>query len=325
MIHYLPSISSLITLLLTLVIIFSKFSKKVHDLPNERSLHVLPTPRIGGVALIPGFLIAWMLILPVLVWWLVVPILVLFAISLLDDIYSLPIKWRFFAHCLAAILMVVGSDLILQQDFFIAAIVLFFTIWMTNLYNFMDGSDGLAGGMTFIGFSMYGIAAMMNLNVNFAMLNFSVASAAFIFLLFNFHPAKLFMGDVGSIPLGFLVASMGLWGWQNQLWPGWFPFLVFSPFIVDASVTLIKRTIRGVKVTEAHREHYYQRLVQLGWGHRNVALAEYVLMLTVGISALWMLEYALSWQLLLVWSAVYASLMLLVDKQWKCFAKDNDV
>ena len=72
------------------------------------------------------------------------------------------------------------------------------------------------------------------------------------------------MGDAGSIPLGFLAAGMGLWGWQLGYWPIWFPLMVFSPFIVDASVTLVKRSLRGVKITEAHREHYYQRAIQMG-------------------------------------------------------------
>jgi UDP-N-acetylmuramyl pentapeptide phosphotransferase/UDP-N-acetylglucosamine-1-phosphate transferase len=191
------------------------------------------------------------------------------------------------------------------------------TVWMTNLYNFMDGSDGLAGGMALFGFSMYGIAGLMGDNDVFAMMNFTIGAAALGFLYNNFHPAKVFMGDAGSIPLGFLAAGMGLWGWQQGLWAAWFPFLVFSPFIVDASVTLVKRTLRGVKITEAHREHYYQRLIQMGWGHRNVALIEYVLMLAAGISALSALQQSFPWPTFLVWGGIYSILMLLLDMSWK--------
>jgi len=79
---------------------------------------------------------------------------------------------------------------------------------------------------------------------------------------------------------------MGLWGFQQGIWSAWFPLMVFSSFIVDASITLVKRAQRGAKVSEAHREHYYQSMIQLGWGHRKVALAEYGLMFTVGVSAL---------------------------------------
>jgi UDP-N-acetylmuramyl pentapeptide phosphotransferase/UDP-N-acetylglucosamine-1-phosphate transferase len=90
---------------------------------------------------------------------------------------------------------------------------------------------------------------------------------------------------VGAVPLGFLAATFGILGWVKGLWSFWLPLLIFSPFIVDASMTLIKRLFRGERVWQAHREHYYQRIVQGGVGHRNTALLEYLLMLMVGGSA----------------------------------------
>ena len=197
--------------------------------------------------------------------------------------------------------------------------VLLFVVWMTNLYNFMDGSDGLAGGMALFGFSCYGVGAWLAGNELFALLNFSVAAAALVFLFFNFHPAKVFMGDAGSIPLGFMAAVLGVWGWQQGYWPFWFPPLVFSPFVADATVTLFKRARRGEKLSQAHRSHYYQRLVQMGCGHRNTALAEYGLMLLAGASALWgtSLHYAGQGSLLLAWSMVYLALMWRIDKRWQ--------
>jgi UDP-N-acetylmuramyl pentapeptide phosphotransferase/UDP-N-acetylglucosamine-1-phosphate transferase len=93
------------------------------------------------------------------------------------------------------------------------------------------------------------------------------------------------MGDAGSILLGFLAGALGLLGIARGLWPVWFPVLVFSPFIADASVTLIRRLFRGERIWEAHRSHYYQRLVQLGWGHRRTALVEYLLMAIVATLA----------------------------------------
>ena len=90
------------------------------------------------------------------------------------------------------------------------------------------------------------------------------------------------MGDAGSIPLGFLAGAIGLLGWQRGLWPLWFPVLVFSCFVLDATVTLLKRLLRGERVWEAHREHYYQRLIQMGWSHQKTALVEYAIMLASG-------------------------------------------
>ncbi|HYN54929.1 MAG TPA: hypothetical protein VES38_09510, partial [Methylotenera sp.] len=140
----------------------------------------------------------------------------------------------------------------------------------------------------------------------------------FAFLLFNFHPAKIFMGDSGSIPLGFLAGSIGVYGYFQSLWPVWFPVLVFSPFIIDATVTLIKRLLAGEKVWQAHRSHYYQRLVQMGWGHRTTAIAEYVLMLILAITGVVMLNLNLIWQMtsLIIWGMVYFVLMLKIDEKW---------
>lgn len=322
--HYSPLIAALVTLLVTSILVFGKVGKVIQDIPNERSLHSKPVPRIGGVALMAGILSAWALMIMSLVWWVVLPLLLLFFVSLLDDKRGLPVSQRLLAHSAAAAVLVIGSGTI-AQGIMLAIIMLLCVIWMTNLYNFMDGSDGLAGGMTFFGFTMYGLATLMHGDDTQAMLNFSIAAAAMGFLYYNFHPAKVFMGDAGSIPLGFLAAAMGLWGWQQAHWPGWFPLLVFSPFIMDATVTLLKRTLRREKIQQAHREHYYQRLVRLGWGHRNTALLGYALMFAAGASALWGLRQSAEfpWPLFLIWGVIYAILMLVLDSRWTIFQREQ--
>ena len=316
--HYSPLIGALVTMLVTAILLFSKAGKRIQDIPNERSLHTEPTPRIGGIGLMVGILCAWALMLMSLAWWVILPTIFLFGLSLRDDMHGLPVKLRLMAHGAAAFILVTGSGMA-SQDILQAVGVLLGVVWMTNLYNFMDGSDGLAGGMTFFGFTMYGIAALMHGDEIQAMLNFSIGASALGFLYYNFYPAKVFMGDAGSIPLGFLAAAMGLWGWQQGHWPAWFPLLVFSPFVVDATMTLLKRTLRGEKIWQAHREHYYQRLVQLGWGHRNTAMLEFALMFAVGMSALWRLHTSpdYPWLMLAIWAGVYAVLMLILDYRWK--------
>jgi len=314
MIHYSPLVSLLATLALAFVLATGKIGSIVHDIPNERSLHDKPVPRTGGIALMAGVLAGWSLLQSGL-WWIVLPALGLFALSLADDVRNLSPMTRLIGHFIAALAVVSGAGVSLI--WFIP--VLLFVVWMTNLYNFMDGSDGLAGGMALSGFGCYGVGAWMGGNEPFALLNFSVAAAALGFLFFNFYPARIFMGDAGSIPLGFLAATFGVWGWQTGFWPFWFPLLVFSPFVVDATVTLFKRARRGEKLSQAHRSHYYQRLVQMGWGHRNTALAEYALMLLAGASALWGMGMNNTVQgcLLLVWAIVYLVPMTWIDKHWR--------
>lgn len=313
MIFYSPLIAALVTLLLTALLISSK-GGFIQDIPNERSLHVKPVPRIGGIAIIAGIICGWAMLSGILVWWIALPVLGLFALSFVDDMRSLTPKTRLIGHFIAALMVVLNIGV----GGLWGGLVLFFIVWMTNLYNFMDGSDGLAGGMTLFGFSAYGIAALMGGNNEFAVMNFVVAAAGLAFLFYNFHPARVFMGDAGSIPLGFLAATLGTWGWQQACWPVWFPLLVFSPFVIDASLTLLHRLRRGEKLSEAHRSHYYQKLVQLGWGHRNTAIVEYVLMFLVGVSALWAIQLeALAQAVLLAgWGLIFLGLARWIDSRW---------
>ena len=242
---------------------------------------------------------------------------ILMAVSVADDIYHLPAVWRLLAHFAAAALamayLLYGS---FGLPFLLLAIII--TAWMINLYNFMDGSDGLAGGMALFGFGFYGVAAWISGNELFALVNFSIAASALAFLIFNFHPARIFLGDAGSIPLGFVAATLGAMGWRQNDWPAWFPFLIFSPFIMDASVTLLKRALKRRKIWEAHREHYYQRLVQIGWGHRKTAWLEYALMLAAGASALWAIRQQLPLQtaVLVCWAIFYLLAMIIFDRYW---------
>src|SRR5439155_835308 len=145
-------------------------------------------------------------------------------------------------------------------------------MWVTNLYNFMDGSDGLAGGMTVAGFAFLGTGAWMSGDEALLIECAIVAAAGAAFLLFNFPPARLFMGDAGSVPIGFLAAVLSLSGWRDGDWPFWFPAAVFAPFIADATLTLFKRILARERFWEAHHKHYYQRLVRMGWSHRGTAV-----------------------------------------------------
>ena len=308
-----PLFAFIVTLSLILWLIKDN-ALEMLDRPNSRSLHITPVTRTGGIGILLGILISWAFLptaLPLPIW---IGISLLAAVSFADDVFTLSVWWRLLTHSAVAawFAAVLLAD---SHGWLIAIVATVATIWMINLYNFMDGSDGLAGGMTLIGFGCYGLAAWLVGNETFAMLNFCIVAAAAAFLLFNFHPARIFMGDVGAIPLGFLAGSFGILGWANGLWTLWLPILVFSPFIADASVTLAKRCLRREKIWQAHREHYYQRLVQSGFGHHNTALLGYVLMLAAGTSAVWVARQDSIIQLGVgvAWCGVYLTIMLAFD------------
>jgi len=261
----------------------SPLATRFADQPNERSLHEVATPRIGGIGvMVAGLVFAFAWASPGIAVALGAA-LFLAIISLVDDLRALPISVRLPAHLAAAavaILAIASPDAghpgltVVECGLALLAIA-----WMTNLFNFMDGSDGLAGGMAVIGFAALAVAGFEARNFSLAVTCTCLASAAAGFLPHNFPPARVFLGDAGSIPLGFLAATLGLVGFVRGAWPAWFPLAVFAPFIADATLTLARRVARGEPFWRAHRSHAYQRLVLAGWTRRGLALAAYALML----------------------------------------------
>jgi len=261
-------------------ILNSKRFNQFLDIPNHRSLHAAPIPKLGGLAIMASITFSAVLYSPELLYLLPF-LLVLIALSLLDDLVTIKPFIRLAVHFLTAFTFLFTFDL--QSNYLFLIVLLFYLVWLINLYNFMDGSDGLAAGMSVIGFSCYTVLSIFLGDLNFAIFNIIIIAACTSFLFFNFPPAKIFMGDTGSIPLGFLCGALGIIGWYKLLWPLWFPLIVFSPFIIDSSITLLKRFIKKESLTEAHRSHYYQRAILIGYSHKQVALFSYVIMICVGV------------------------------------------
>ena len=283
------------------------------DHPNARSLHEAPTPRIGGLGIMAGIAVAGVWLADPALLPLMLGAFALAGVSLADDMRGLPVWLRFFTHFVAAAsclfaLGLAGWGLLAGT---LAA------VWMTNLYNFMDGANGLAGGMATIGFGALALAAWQGGVPELAAFCAAIAATALAFLRFNFPSARLFMGDAGSIPLGFLAATLGILGVRQGAWSWAFPLLVFSPFIVDASVTLVRRALRREQVWQAHRSHYYQRVVLLGATHRQLAVAAWGLMLAMAVLAFVLQGWPHYTLGLLILSAVlYASIFLAIDRRW---------
>lgn len=290
------------------------------DIPNDRSLHVRPTPRVGGWGIVPVSVVAILLMAPDL-WCAAAAAAFLAAVSQIDDRRGLPARVRFAAHLVA----VVGFVALYPAavPWWMLAILSFLMLWLVNLYNFMDGADGLAGGMALFGFGGYAVAALVSAHPlpHLALACAAVAGAALGFLLFNFHPARIFLGDAGSISLGFLAGALGYWGWLGDAWPIWFPMMVFAPFITDASITLARRLLRGEKFWQPHREHYYQRMVRSGMGHARTASVWYAVMATGIMIAIYMLgrSPAVQWCVVAAWIVALCLMGVAVDLRWRRF------
>jgi len=307
----LPTLIAFVVAWLAIRILLAHAEHLPQDLPNARSLHARAVPRVGGLAIWAGWL-AGAVWLPERKPWLP-SLLALIAISLLDDLRGIHPWVRLSVHVAAA-----GAWVWLAGPAVAPVLAVIIIVWMANLYNFMDGSDGLAGAMTAVGFATYAVAAWLAGGESAASL-LALAAASIPFLLYNVPPARVFLGDAGSVPLGFLAAVYGLIGWLDRWWPAWFPVLVFLPFIADASVTLVRRLIRGARVWQAHRDHCYQRLVRLGWGHGRTLALYSGLMAGGAASALAALVWApqLGTPALALWTAVLAVLFTLTEYHWR--------
>src|SRR3989344_6187997 len=200
----------------------------VVDYPNERSLHVRPTPRSGGIAIFTAVVAGSALqfwssgYIPNLFVWNGLALFVVATVSFLDDRYRVSVIYRLVAHIVGAALLLMG-DLSLRLIGFpeinwdytgwvIAGVSVLFIVWMINLYNFMDGMDGFAGGMAVFGFTVFAVLGWMAGHDAFFIISLIIAASSAGFLVFNFPPARIFMGDIGSSTLGLLVAAFSLWG-----------------------------------------------------------------------------------------------------------------
>ena len=305
----------------------------VIDQPNARSLHTTPVSRSGGVALISGAVVGTFVGAAVGLPWLgatvagatmASAVALLAAVSQLDDRYGVYPGYRLLVHLFAAGLLLWAGFGVERLEFpggqievgpvagGVGSVLLL--VWFINLYNFMDGMDGFAGGMGVVGFSTLALLGSTAEAWGFSVFAAVIAAACGGFLLFNFPPARIFMGDTGASVLGCLAATMCLWAQGENLFPLWVGLLVFSPFVVDATFTLAKHAMAGRKIWRAHHSHCYQRLVRAGWGHRRTVLVAYVLMLACAASAVYALDAQPAEQLLLLaaWGVIYTSAIALV-------------
>lgn len=276
---------------------------RIIDVPNSRSSHETPTPRGGGMAIaVTYFLIIGLLLLGGFlsiseVGGLLISGLAITLLGFIDDLITLPRKPRLLVWLLiTGIAIIFGISLktielpwLGKINFGILSplVTFLWLIGVTNFYNFMDGIDGLAASETIAaaGFLLFFSFRMGNDVIAFSSL--VLLGAAGGFLIYNFPPAKIFMGDGGSNFLGFIFATLAVLGGKAE--SGQIPFVVpvilLNMFLLDGGVTLIKRLPKGKKWLEPHRDHYYQRLIKSGLSHLQVTLLYSSMNIILGVVA----------------------------------------
>jgi UDP-N-acetylmuramyl pentapeptide phosphotransferase/UDP-N-acetylglucosamine-1-phosphate transferase len=305
--------------------------KKLFDIPNERSSHSSPTPRGGGLIVVLITLAAFVFYLiyfshQIPIYFLSGVILIA-SISWIDDLYSISFGWRFLIHSITAILAIVGLGFwdIVYIPFWgnltlgpIGYLITFcWIVWLTNAFNFMDGIDGIAGIHAFsAGLGWLIISQILGFEIA-GILGGILAISSFAFLLHNWEPAKIFMGDVCSAFLGFSFAVMPLLAKTeteptNQTILPIISVMLVWFFVFDSLITFIKRLFRREKVWEAHREHIYQQLIINGFSHQTVSLIYgFISMILIVLIILW-LYYKSPFGFILGVTTIFLSILLLL-------------
>jgi len=307
----------LLSFILTYGIKYYAIKKAILDFPNERSSHSIPTPRGGGLAIIISFYVGVFLIQENIsseLFFALFSALPIAVISLLDDMWTLSSRIRLFVQSISAIVglyLLGGVNHISFGIFELSGVWLnllafIMILWLTNLYNFLDGIDGYAGSQTLT----------LGLGLSLLLLNplgYLLVASTLGFLVFNWHKASIFMGDVGSTSLGFIFAIILFSDTSGELIYFW--LIGLSLFWFDASITIIRRFRNGEKVMEAHKKHAFQRLVQSGYSHALVTFG------LIGFNALFLLlMFFFDWKLLFLLNVFLLILLILWIEKKKKFS-----
>ncbi|AXO13230.1 MraY family glycosyltransferase [Thalassospira indica] len=271
------------SMLLTWVVLNYLRRKAILDMPNHRSSHAVPTPRGGGLAVTPLLIV---LVAVVFVfngvsdigdWLMLAACAGLGLLSWLDDRHDLSAAKRFALQFVAVIIGMLALDKPvlggLVPIWLDHVLVVLAWVWFINLFNFMDGIDGITGveaGSIGLGIFVLALFVPLPQFIGLGYIGLGILAIMIGFLIWNWHPAKLFLGDVGSIPLGFILGWLLLKVASEGAWT--IALILPSYYLFDATFTLIKRALRREKIWQAHREHFYQKATQRGFSHAWVSL-----------------------------------------------------
>ncbi len=276
------SIAAILAFVLTPALRSLAIRRGYLDVPNERSSHVQPTPRTGGLAILGAFAVAAAVGGALATWRtgvLMAGAFALAALALVDDLRPLPNIARLALQvvilgCVVSVLGKAGgvawpSSPALMVIAWLTALV--WLVGLVNVYNFMDGLNGIAGLAAIVTAATLATLALRRGDLDVAVLAVSLAAATAGFLPFNVPSGSIFMGDTGSTVLGLILGALALSGAQPESLP-LAQALPFVPFLLDAGITLVRRALRGERFfSTPHRSHFYQRLQQQGWSHVGVA------------------------------------------------------
>ncbi|WP_110928376.1 glycosyltransferase family 4 protein [Bacillus massiliglaciei] len=297
------------------------------DKPNERKVHMKLMPRMGGLSIFISFMIAFFLFIPhtALHMPLLTGALVIIAVGIADDIYELRPAPKFLGQIVAALIIVLWGGLEvefiklpfggeIQFGVFSIPFTILWVVMIMNAINFIDGLDGLAGGVSSIAMVTIGIMALIMNDVFVAAVALITLGSTLGFLKYNFHPAKIFMGDTGSMFLGFIIAVLSLSGFKNITVISLIvPIIILGVPISDTFFAIIRRLVHKKPISAPDKSHLHHCLLNSGFTHRQTVLIIYAMAASFGMAAI-IFSFATMWGALLIIAGLLLLIELFVEK-----------
>ncbi|MFS0821598.1 glycosyltransferase family 4 protein [Bacillus sp. 1P02SD] len=316
------------TIILTPVVKKLAFKLGATDKPNKRKVHQTIMPRLGGLAIYLSFIVGVLVLqpsdevhIPILIGSVIIILTGIF-----DDIKEISPKVKLFGQILATLVVVVFGDLQVtfinlpfggQLNFGILSIpiTMIWIIGITNAINLIDGLDGLAGGVSSIAlFAIGGMALLMGNQTYVMIMALILAVSTLGFLVFNFHPAKIFMGDTGALFLGYMIAVLSLLGFKNVTFISLIiPVIILGVPISDTLFAIVRRIVNKQPLSAPDKSHLHHCLIKLGYSHRKSVLLIYLMSALFGIAA-FLFSQATIWGSLIILFTLIIAIELIVEK-----------
>lgn len=321
----------IVPLILSVILtpIIKKVAIKINaiDLPNERKVHTSVMPRLGGVAIFLATSISLIIFTDVTeepLLWILVGSLVIILAGILDDVKTLPAKIKLLFQIIAGAIVIYGginiefinvplTNNVIYLGNWSYLITIVWIIGITNALNLIDGLDGLSAGVSSISLATIFIMSLSMGNVLVATVVLILLAATLGFLIFNFYPAKIFLGDSGSMYLGFFLATLSILGFKNIAVVSFvFPVIILAVPIFDTISAIIRRFRNKTPITVADKKHLHHCFIDMGFSHRKTVLIIYGISLLFSIAALF-LSQATFWISLFIVALVIVMTMLVAE------------
>lgn len=326
MIYFVAILCFIASILVTPLV--KKFAIKIGatDKPNQRKVHNKIMPRLGGLAIYISFMLGFVILQPEsdIVWPLIIGSSIIILTGFLDDLYELSAKWKLLGQIMAALVIVIfGIDVEfinlpfggqLELGYFAIPLTVLWIVGITNAINLIDGLDGLAAGVSSIALITISVMAFIMGDMFVVAIGTLLLMSTLGFLFYNFHPAKIFMGDTGALFLGFMIAVLSLLGFKNVAFISLIvPVIILGVPISDTFFAIIRRLVNKQPLSAPDKSHMHHCLLRLGYSHRKTVLMIYGMSAIFGLAAI-IFSQATLWVSVTVLFILLLAIEIIVEK-----------